>query len=206
MSLLRMPFTLFMTMKKLLILPFLLSSSIAFAQAVNCVSVQAENVALKDKIANYEARLGIGIEGAKASSGDDKFGIKFLSCKASKSTHKAKLTVLITNLDEPATFNIWTPDSKPSSQTKPSTFFDEQGQSYSAETLRVGNQQVGYGRNGAMVPTNVPVQCMIELVGVPLSATRLVLSMLSFGKDIPGMNKHSDILTSLQNAPVTWVP
>ena len=193
-------------MKRLLILLLLFGSSISFAQTVNCVAVKAENTALKDKIATYEARLGIGIEGVKTSSGDEKFGIKFLSCKASKSTHKAILTVLITNLDEPANFNIWTPVSKPSSQTKPSTFFDEQGQGYSAEMLRIGSQQIGYGRNGAMVPSNIPVQCTVELVSVPLSVTRLVSVMLSFGKDIPGMNKRSDILTSLQNLPVTWIP
>ena len=57
-------------MKQLLLLPVLLgSASIALAQAPSCTALQTENVALKDTLVAYEARLGIGVGGVTVEEG-----------------------------------------------------------------------------------------------------------------------------------------
>ena len=78
------------SIKHLLLLPALLGSiSVAKAQAPNCAALKTENEALKDKIVAYEARLGIGVGGVRIEDGDPFLKVKFISCKASKSTHRA---------------------------------------------------------------------------------------------------------------------
>ena len=79
-------------MKKFLLLPAICCwSSTAFAQAPNCAALKTENIALKDKIMAYEARLGIGVGGVAIEDGDPSVKVKFISCKASKATHKGIL-------------------------------------------------------------------------------------------------------------------
>lgn len=57
-------------MKKALLLPVTFCcASAALAQTTNCTALQTENIALKDKVVAYEARLGIGSGGVTVADG-----------------------------------------------------------------------------------------------------------------------------------------
>ena len=200
-------------MKNLLLLPCLFISTAAFAQnpvgaakLLNCAAVQTENAALKEKIVAYEARLGIGVGGVNTINGNDKLVISFLSCKASKATHKAVFTFMIRNTDEPIDLLIWADQNAWGSTGNKSSFFDEQGKGYPIERMLIGTMQVGYGSGAARVPSKAPVQCTIEVNNVPLSATNLNSVLLAFGKKVPGMDQRTEFVSGFQNAPITWVP
>ena len=157
-------------MKKLLLLPAVLVSVAAFAQkpagaakTVNCAAVQTENEAFKEKIVAYEARLGIGASGVSAVSGNDKLSVSFLSCKASKATHKAVFKFLIQNTDEPIDLLIWADQNAWGSTGNKSILLDEQGRGFPIERMIIGTTQVGYGWGAARVPSKAPVQCSIEV-------------------------------------------
>ena len=184
-------------MKKLLLLPALCCCSVAFAQKpVDCTAVKTENAALKEKVVAYEARLGIGVGGVAIADGDDKIKVKFLSCVANKSTHKAVFSFLVTNSDEPTEIRI-------NDQTyNPTTIFDEQGQSYPCYHPQVGGS---LGFTG-VIPTGTPVKCTVPFEEVALSVTRLNTVMLSLKKKIPGMSKETEFKTAVKNIPITWVP
>ena len=186
-------------MKKLLLLPALFLCSTAFAQKpVDCNAVKTENAALKEKVVAYEARLGIGVGGVTVADGDDKIKVKFLSCVASKSTHKAVFAFLVVNSDEPTELRIYD-----QSQTfNHTTIFDEQGQSYPCYSPNVG----GSSGNVGVIPTGTPVKCTLPFEEVPASVTRLNTVMLSLKKKIPGMSKETEFKTAMKNMPVTWVP
>ncbi len=200
-------------MKKLFLLPTLLISTTVGAQQsagltkpIDCATVKTENEALKEKITVYEARLGIGVGGVNTINGNDKLKINFLSCKASKATHKAVFKFLIQNTDEPIKLGIWDSQNSWGSAGAISSFLDEQGKSYPIEKMLIGTTQVGYSHDFAQVPSKAPVQCAIELSNVPLSATNLNSVMLSFGKEIVGMNQRIPFVSAFQNVPITWVP
>jgi len=200
-------------MKKLLLLPALMLSTSVFAQKsasvskpVDCALIKTENEALKEKIAVYEARLGIGIGGVNTINGNDKLKISFLSCKASKTTHKAVFKFLIQNTDESTRLVIWDYQNSWGSTGAISSFLDEQGKSYPIEKILIGTAQVGYSREFAQIPSKASVQCSIELATVPLSATNFNSVTLSFGKEIMGMNQRIPFVSTFQNVPITWVP
>ncbi|RZK42373.1 MAG: hypothetical protein EOO61_05440 [Hymenobacter sp.] len=189
-------------MKKLLLLPAMLyCSSAALAQTSNCSALQTENAALKDKMVAYEARLGIGVGGVKVADGDDKIKVKFLSCKASKSTHKAEFAFMVVNSDEPAGLRIFE-DGQLSS-----AFYDEQGHGYTMGGVHIGAaSHNAVGGSAISIPSNTPVRCTMTLNSVPTSATYLNTAFLSFSKEIPGMGKTIPFKTALMNVPITWVP
>ena len=194
-------------MKKVLLLPALCWSSIAFAQVkpVDCVAVKAENNALKEKIVAYEARLGIGVGGVTIIDGNDKLKVSYLSCKASKTTHKAVFTFMVKNTDEPITLAIVSNQNWTGSGIK-SSFFDEQGNQCVIGNTFVGKVQVGYGSGYTPVPSNVPVQCSIELNQIPLTATNFNSVLIAFEKQIPGMDKAIPFVSGFKNVPITWQP
>lgn len=199
-------------MKKLLLLPALVVSTAAFAQStagaakpVNCAAVQTENAALKEKIVAYEARLGINGT-VSTINGNDKLTATFISCKASKSTHKAVFTFMIRNTDEPIDLLIWADQNSWSSAGGKSSVLDQEGKSFPIEKMLIGTTQVGYSYGAARVPSNAPVRGSIEVSNVPLSTTNLNAVLLAFGKTIPGMDKKTEFVSGFQNVPVTWVP
>lgn len=199
-------------MKKLLLLPALLISTAAFAQSpagaakpLNCSAVQTENVALKEKIVAYEARLGIGGT-VNTINGNDKLTASFISCKASKATHKAVFTFMVRNTDEPIDLIIWAEQNGWGSGGGHSIVLDPEGKSFPIEKMMIGTTQVGYGAGFARVPSKAPVQGFIEVSNVPLSTTNLNAVLLAFGKTIPGMDKRTEFVSGFQNVPVTWVP
>ena len=199
-------------MNKLLLLPTLFISATAFAQSpagaakpLNCAAVQTENVALKEKIVAYEARLGIGGT-VNTINGNDKLTASFISCKASKATHKAVFTFMVRNTDEPIDLIIWSDQNGWGSAGGKSTILDEQGKSFPIEKMLIGTKEVGYGRDFARVPSKAPVQGSIELSNVPLSTTNLNSVLLAFGKKTPGMDQKTEFVSGFQNVPVTWVP
>jgi hypothetical protein len=188
-------------MKNLLFLPALLyCSSAALAQTSNCAAVQTENAALKDKLVAYEARLGIGVGGVTVQDGDPTLKVKFLSCKASKATHRAVLTYLVTNTGEPQPLQI-----QPLYTTyNPSMVVDEQGQAFTSSseyTPTIGTTQMR-----TTLPTNVPVNGKLTFVNVPLTTTRLNSVVLSFMKTPIGGGKEEYFKTTIKNMPVTWLP
>ncbi|AII50853.1 hypothetical protein [Hymenobacter sp. APR13] len=199
-------------MKKLLLLPALVVSTAAFAQntggtakPVNCAAVQTENAALKEKIVAYEARLGINGT-VNTINGNDKLTATFISCKASKSTHKAVFTFMIRNTDEPIDLIIWADQNAWGSAGSKSTVLDQEGKSFPIESMTIGTTRVGYGLGPARVPSKAPVQGSIEVSNVPLSTTNLNAVLLAFGKTIPGMDTKTQFVSGFQNVPVTWVP
>lgn len=199
-------------MNKLLLLPTLFVSAAAFAQSPagaakpsNCAAVQTENVALKEKIVAYEARLGIGGT-VNTINGNDKLTATFLSCKASKATHKAVLTFMVKNTDEPIDLLIWADQNAWGSTGGKSTVLDQEGKSFPIERMFIGTTQVGYSYGAARVPSNAPVRGFIEVTNVPLSTTNLNSVLLAFGKTIPGIDKRTEFVSGFQNVPVTWVP
>lgn len=199
-------------MKKLLLLPTLFISTAAFAQSpagaakpLNCAVVQTENIALKEKVVAYEARLGIGGT-VNTINGNDKLTASFISCKASKATHKAVFTFMVRNTDEPIDLVIWSNENAWGSTGGKSTVFDEQGKSFPIEKMVIGTKQVGNGWGFARVPSKAPVQGSIELSNVPLSTTNLNSVLLAFGKTVPGIDKRTEFVSGFQNVPVTWVP
>ena len=199
-------------MKKVLLLPALFISAAAFAQSpagtakpVNCAAVQTENAALKEKIVAYEARLGIGGP-VNTINGNDKLTASFISCKASKSTHKAVFTFMVRNADEPIDLIIWSNENAWGSAGGHSTVMDEQGKSFPIEKMVIGTKQVGNSWGAARVPSKAPVQGSIEVSNVPLSTTNLNSVLLAFGKTVPGMDKKTEFVSGFQNVPVTWVP
>lgn len=199
-------------MKKLLLLPTWFISAAAFAQSpagatkpLNCAAVQTENVALKEKIVAYEARLGIG-GSVNTINGNDKLTASFISCKASKATHKAVFTFMIRNTDEPIDLIIWSNENAWGSTGGKSTVLDQEGKSFPIDKMLIGTKQVGNGWGFARVPSKAPVQGLIEVSNVPLSTTNLNAVLLAFGKTIPGMDKRTEFVSGFQNVPVTWVP
>jgi hypothetical protein len=185
-------------MKKLLLLPALLCCSAAFAQtATNCAAIKAENEALKEKVVAYEARLGIGVEGVKIANGDEQVKVMFLSCKASKATHKAVFSFMLTNSDVPTKLSIVTYGPTATA------FYDEQGHGYPASFagVRVGSQS-----NENMVSPKTPVQCSVRIENLPLGTTRFNTVFLALHKEMPGVSKLVDFKTALTSVPITWVP
>lgn len=149
------------------------------------------------KIVAYEARLGIEVGGVKIADGDEQIKVMFLSCKASKATHKAVFTYMVTNSSEPIKLSLLI------SGSNATAFYNEQGHGYSSDftSVRMGSQS---GSNVIMPQT--PVQCSVAIEGMPLTTTRFNSVFLSLTKEIPGMGKHIDFKTALTNVPVTWVP
>lgn len=199
-------------MKKVLLLPALFMSAAAFAQnpagaakPVNCAAVQTENAALKEKVVAYEARLGIGGP-VNTINGNDKLTASFISCKASKSTHKAVFTFMVRNADEPIDLIIWSDQNGWGSAGGHSTVLDEQGKNFPIEKMMIGTKEVGYGRDFARVPSKAPVQGSIEVSNVPLSTTNINSVLLAFGKKMPGMDQKTEFVSGFQNVPVIWVP
>jgi len=199
-------------MKKLLLLPTLFVSATAFAQSpagavkpLNCAAVQTENVALKEKIVAYEARLGIGGT-VNTINGNDKLTASFISCKASRATHKAVFTFMVRNTDEPIDLLIWANQNSWGSTGGKSTVLDQEGKSFPIEKMVIGTTQVGYSYGAARVSSNAPVRGFIEVSNVPLSTTNLNAVLLAFGKTIPGMDKRTEFVSGFQNVPITWVP
>lgn len=199
-------------MKKLLLLPTLFVSATAFAQSpagavkpLNCAAVQTENVALKEKIVAYEARLGIGGT-VNTINGNDKLTASFISCKASRATHKAVFTFMVRNTDEPIDLLIWANQNSWGSTGGKSTVLDQEGKSFPIEKMVIGTTQVGYSYGAARVPSNAPVRGFIEVSNVPLSTTNLNAVLLAFGETTPGMDKRTEFVSGFQNVPVTWVP
>ena len=191
-------------MKKLLLLPALCCwSSAAFAQAPNCAALTTENAVLKDKIVAYEARLGIGVGGVTVADGDDALKFKFLSCKVSKASHKGSLVVLVTNSGEPVQLVLSGAGSTNIASTHSTLVVDEQGQAYKSEDF---SPVVGGKADGAnVIPTNVPVNCTVYLVGVPTSVSRLNSATLAFTKTPTGKERQL-LKTIIKNMPITWVP
>ncbi len=189
-------------MKKLLLLPALCWYSAAFAQKpLDCAAVKTENEALKEKVVAYEARLGIGVGGVKVADGDDKLKVKFLSCKASKSTHKAEFAFMVVNSDEPAGLRIFADGQIASA------IYDEQGHGYNIGAVHIGAaSHNAIGGSAIIIPTNTPVRCTMELNSVPLAATYLSTAFLSCIKEVPGMGKPTSFKTALMNMPITWNP
>ena len=190
-------------MKKLLLLPAVLVSVAASAQkpagtakTVNCAAVQTENEALKEKIVAYEARLGIGVGGVVVTDGNPTMKIKFISCKANKSTHRAVLTYQVTNSGEPQTLEILTLRT----QDNPTMVVDEQGKTYFDSSDYYPSIA---GRLTSIVPSNVPVNGTITFLDVPLTTTRLNTAVLSF---IVGMKRQDYFKTSIKNIPIAWLP
>jgi hypothetical protein len=191
-------------MKKLLLMPVLCCwSAAAFAQATNCAALTTENAALKDKVVAYEARLGIGVGGVTVTDGDDALKFKFISCKVSKASHKGSLVVLATNSGEPVQLVLSGAGATNIASTHSTLVVDEQGQAYKSEDF---NPVVGGKADGAnVIPTNVPVNCTVYLVGVPTGVTRLNSATLAFTK--AATNKERQLLkTTIKNIPITWVP
>lgn len=189
-------------MKKLLLLPALLCCSLgAFAQTSNCAALQTENAALKDKLVAYEARLGIGVGGVKVADGDDKLKVKFLSCKASKATHKAEFAFMVINSDETAGLRIFADGQLASA------IYDEQGHGYVINSVHIGAvSHNAVGGSAVPIPTNTPVRCTMELLSVPTSATHISTAFLSCQKQVPGMGQTVSFKTALMNMPITWTP
>ena len=189
-------------MKKLLLLPVLCWYSVALAQKpVDCAAVKTENEALKEKVVAYEARLGIGVGGVKVVDGDDRVKVKFLSCKASKSTHKAVFAFMVVNSDEPVGLRIFADGQIASA------IYDEQGQGYDIGDVYIGAAyHDAIGGHAILIPSNTPVRCTMDLKSVPTSATYLSTAFLSFMKEVPGMNKINKFKTALVNMPITWGP
>lgn len=199
-------------MSKFLLLPTLFISAAAFAQSpagatkpVNCAAVQTENAALKEKIVSYEARLGIGGT-VNTINGNDKLTASYISCKASRATHKAVFTFMVQNADEPINLLIWSNENAWGSTGNKSTVLDQEGKSFPIEKMVIGTTQVGYSYGAARVPSNAPVRGFIEVSNVPLSTTNLNAVLLAFGKTIPGIDKRTEFVSGFQNVPVTWVP
>lgn len=188
------------SIKHLLLLPALLGSiSVARAQAPNCAALKTENEALKDKIVAYEARLGIGVGGVRIEDGDPSLKVKFISCKASKSTHRAVLTYQFLNSGEPLEVELHglgNPDY-------PSQVVDEQGQTYP------GGESNTYPTVGgkyllSIVPSNVPFNGTLTFINVPTTTTRLNTVVLSFVKS--PTSKPVSYKAIIHNMPITWVP
>jgi hypothetical protein len=188
-------------MKKLLLLPIILySSSAAFAQTTSCAALQTENAALKEKIVAYEARLGIGVGGVSIEDGDPTMKVKFLTCKASKATHRAVLTYQVTNSGEPvnlAAHSLWDVNA-------PTMIVDEQGQAFKGSASYY--QTVGVKQTQAVVPSKLPLNCTYTFLDVPPTTTRLNAAVLSFVKGGPVGGKQEDFKTTIKNIPVTWGP
>ena len=189
-----MPFSI----KHLLLLPALLGSiSVARAQAPNCAALKTENEALKDKIVAYEARLGIGVGGVRIEDGDPFLKVKFISCKASKSTHQAVLTYQILNSGEPLEVEL----RGIGNADYPSQVVDEQGQTYpggeSSTYPTVGGKYLH-----SIVPSNVPFNGTLTFINVPTTTTRLNTVVLSFVKSI--YTKPVYFKTTMHNMPITW--
>jgi hypothetical protein len=186
-------------MKKILLLPFLCGWCSAFAQGPSCTALATENAALKDKIAGYEARLGISANGVTVVDGDPLIKVKFVSCKASKATKRAVLTYQLLNSGEPLNVQIQTLNT----QDTPSQVIDEQGQTYLADSDNypaVGKQLQ------SIVPANVPFNGTLPFLDVPTTTTRLNSVVLSFIKTPANGGKQQYFKTILRNLPVTWGP
>jgi len=191
-------------MRKFLLLPALGWSSAVFAQSADCSAIKAENVVLKDKIVAYEARLGIGVGGVAVEDGDPAIKVKFLSCKASKATHRAVLNFLVVNSGEPLVLEI----ESLTASNRPSQVVDEQGRAFTATSAyypMVGGRQLK-----AALPRTVPLTCTITCEEVPLATTRLNAAVVSFQRlkaDMTGGGREQDYFkTTLKNIPVTWGP
>ena len=186
----------FLSTKHLLLLPALLGSiSVAMAQAPNCAALKTENMALKDKLVAYEARLGIGVGGVTVEDGDPSLKVKFISCKASKSTHRAVLTYQIINSEEPVEVEI----HSLANADNPSQVIDEQGQTYTSDVYTyptIGNNLHN------IVPSKVPFNGTLTSLNVPTTTTRLNTVVLSFVKSI--YTKPIYFKTTLHNMPITW--
>ena len=189
-------------MKKFLLLPALCCwSASAFAQAPNCAALTIENAALKDKIVAYEARLGIGVGGVKVADGDESIKVKFLSCKASKSTHKAVFAFMVVNSGELAGLRIFSEGSMASA------VYDEQGHGSTISLVRIGSEvHNAIGGSAVSIPPKTPVKCILELTSVPTSATNISTAFLSLRKEIPGIDPKTSFKTALMNMPITWGP
>jgi hypothetical protein len=190
-------------MKKFLLLPAFCCYSVAFAQTkpVDCTAIKAENTALKEKLVAYEARLGIGVGGVVIEDGDPFVKVKFISCKASKTTRKAVLTYQLFNSGEPLTVEI----HSPANQDNPSQVVDEQGQTYTSDSNNYPT--VGKGLL-SVVPSKVPFNGTLTFLDVPITTTRLNTVVLSFVKS-PAVftgKGYENYKTSIKNIPVTWVP
>jgi hypothetical protein len=191
-------------MKKFLLLPLLLSwTTTAFAQTTDCATLTKENATLKDKVAAYEARLGIGVGGATVADGDDALKFAFVTCKVSKATHKGTLVVQASNSGEPVLLVLSGAGATNLASTHSTLVVDEQGQAYKSDDL---SPLVGGKADGAnVIPTKAPVNCTIYLMGVPTSITRLNSATLAFSKT--GSDKERKLLkTTVKSIPITWVP
>lgn len=189
-------------MKKLLLLPVLCCwSAAASAQTTNCAALTKENAELKDKIVAYEARLGIGVGGVKVADGDESIKVKFLSCKASKSTHKAVFAFMVINSGELAGLRIF------SEGQAASAVYDEQGHGYVIGLVRIGSEiHNAIGGSAVSIPPKTPVKCTLDLNSVPTTATNISTAFLSLRKEIPGIDPKTAFKTALTNMPITWGP
>jgi hypothetical protein len=171
-------------------------TSAALAQTTNCTDLQKENAALKDKLVAYEARLGIGVGGVTVTDGSPTLKVRFLSCKASKATHRAVLTYQIVNDGEPQPLqiqNLYTADN-------PSMVVDEQGQAFTSASEY--SPTIGATQMRSNVPSKVPMNGTVTFLDVPLTTTRLNAAVLSF---VAG-SKQEYFKTTIKNMPVTWLP
>lgn len=187
-------------MKKRLVFSLLPWALVARAQAPTCTTLQAENTALKDKVTAYEARLGVGSGGTVVVDGDPTLPVKFLSCKASRTTHRAVLSFLVTNAGEPVQLQL----QALTTADEPSLVVDEQGRAYSSSSdyyPRVGTRQ-----GQATVPPNLPLSCSLTLLDVPTGVTQLNQAVLSFIRLAPAGSREQRFKTTIRNLPVTWVP
>lgn len=189
-------------MRKFLLLPVLCGwSSVAFAQATDCAAIKTENAALKDKIVAYEARLGIGVGGSTVEDGDADLKIKFVSCKASKATHKATLTFIFTNSGEPQKVVVAGAGSS-NFGSNTTLVVDEQGQGYRSEDA---NPVVGGKMQENSLPKGVAVSCAIPLQALPTTITRLQAASICFYKFSP-TNERTIVKSTIKNMPITWIP
>jgi hypothetical protein len=187
-------------MKKRLVFALLPWALAARAQTLPCATLQTENTALKDKLTAYEARLGIGSGSTVVVDGDPTLPVKFLSCKASRATHRAVLSFLVTNAGEPVQLQI----QALTTADEPSLVVDEQGRAYSASSdyyPRLGTRPLQ-----TTLPPNLPLSCSLTLLEVPTGVIRLNQAVLSFVRLAPSGGREQRFKTTIRNMPVTWVP
>lgn len=122
--------------------------------------------------------------------GDDHITIKFVSCTASKATHKAVFTFLVLNSAAQANLEIISGPGQ-----IPCRFQGPQGQSCPTAEIRSEDETVI--RSSVTVATNVPLKCTILLADVPSSATRLNTIGLAFSKSVPSADKRADFQRTL---------
>nr|GFB42754.1 hypothetical protein [Tanacetum cinerariifolium] len=108
------------------------------------------------------------------ADGDPTLPVKFLSCKASRATHRAVLSFLVTNAGEPVQLQI----QALTTADEPSLVVDEQGRAYSASSDYY--PRLGIHPLQATLPPNLPLSCSLTLLEVPTGVTRFNQAVLSF--------------------------